>query len=1450
MRQTRLQLCNVGAGKALGTMLKQEGWEIETLHNPNVSDADLCDPKSRLFLAVKGVYEALRGIANMLEPLKETSNSKSRRRSLDRPLIQREMLIKGCVDIVGSGALERVLRIVTLPYSSTLVTGGTWIVSLDKIDLIGETCRLLANLSPLLLAEEAASTGCAAWSSAVYDALHSVLTCDDGEHGEYAADLQVLHSDALRGLGALAHFEPLKTLILDKSLPRLLFLNNLDDQQEVSNAAGHVLLSLGFTDDEITVQEAGNDPKLLVDWFCLKRSLLLQAMARAELKSMLAEMWRLPIDDIGDKTILKLHQELCSTSEQTSSDTVRDSLHPRIFHNFTQDQDSHALRQSILEQYTHIYGVDASLLHVASSGSGDSNSRASREETGIHLLSAQTFPLNHPITEKQWILGHASAMDAAVQYESKICSVGIMPKRIQTLLDSCFPSSILRNNVVPVDDLRMQSSFDFRALMMPKRRYFSFSREGYLLVRLCEKQVPATEDIHWSLNFTDSTFSGEFAQSLVQTLYLCPLLSGLSFARSSEWLAQNKASGGNQADDEGLLVNLIGLLPPWVSCLTFDGILQDRDLRSLVAVLGSRKLLGPRGDGVPSSDNDTTSNMASHGNVEFIGIRCSPQIMQETWNSFFDLLGKTGPGKRSVASMPLSALAMLDLSGNEMGDELAAKVLELVHQKDSGCNVEQLDLSGNRIGRGTNVVRVLIAYAEYYRYDRKFGSPSSPSPLGWKSTLHTLVLADNDLFLGRCALEICALLRRDTLCLRFLDLSNNGLEGDPYQVLVSSILENTSLVHLNLSRNKFSPSLVDLLVDRINSPDAVSRLSFLSLEYNSPPITGRQRDEMGRFLGKSRKESILGQLRQEQSFMGEEFGTVINRDGLAMEHQESTLMNIPRDNWLPSGRRRSRTVPSTGPQLDFQDVGNMITVLFSAPLVFADAENTLHPFAKLDFDMERELLWQCMKEASRDIELFFDSAHHSRLLASIAKRCKCLHYSGHGHPHFLPFEDGMGGPNWLNVADIKELLVSGDEVPFKFVFVSACHSGLAGETFASAGVPHVVCCRQEKELKDTAALAFTRSFYLALAVGHTVRESFDQGCKAVRATPYLKDPENEMKKFVLLPRDGNHDVPVFRARPIPEWPKPTREMINEKDPEKGRFARRLSRGRSLAAFGARGSEIGTRNMMQEDPAPSVPPFFIGRDVDMFYLLTSLLKMKKRLVNVLGEPGVGRSSLVCGLCHYINERASTITEIDHIYFIKPKHGGRNVSCRSLVRQLLDKVKETGAYRSSAEDEADVESMLEVICRRLKNAKALIVFDRIELLEMSDDADDLTMILSTLLYDTKQVKVVLTGRGPLGHSSIGGQVEHRYELGPLNVTNSIRLFGHLCPHLHTPSERELFFVRLNKQCGKCIGLFPGDDQMGERARKVLNMVGGGIPAKIEKAAYSISKEAFVELRDFSS
>ena len=1385
-RLTRLQLCEADAAKALGTTLRECFPALVPLLDIEGYGADFHDPKSPLIMSVKDVHEALRALANIFEEPAEGATKYSGQLSMSPT----EVLNKGWLDMVESDGMESLIWIATLPHRPSPLSQIN-LDFVDRGDLITEACRSLANLSPYLLSDLTKSEGSANWTIKVFETLDRILhTIDESIPTGYDESLEVKLS-ALKGLCSLAEFEPLKIRIVDKTLSKLLEIKAMSGDDS-GNAANQVLLSLGLTENQIIVQLAGNDPSFLVDWFCLQRSLIIQAMAREEIRAKLSEMWDVPLSDTEFQDTIKL-----LPPQQPDMHTWSFSA-GEIFENFTNDADSYTFRKSLREQYTNIYHFESS------------RSRGNAfDENTESLLVSQVFPVNHVKMERDWILNHRREVEASKEKGRSFCGSGALSERVEILLDNCFPCTLLRGDIVPINDFSPSSTFDFRALMMPQRQYFSFRREGQLLARLCEKHGATVDsvDVHWTLAFTNSSFQGEFVESLVQSLYLCPMITGLSFAKKAEFFSVIGDSKTYSDGGAGLLANLTGSLPPWVSHLTFDNVLRDKDLKSLVTILETMGKLSAPID---------TGDVQSQGKFRCISIRNSPHISRDTWEAFFKLLPSS---TRGPAPMPLSSLKILDLSGNKLGDEASARILELLHEKDSGCQVEKLDLSGNRIGRGERTIQVFQSYTDYYRYRQKQGTTNTKG--GWTSSLTTLNLGDNDLFLGQLAIEILALLQNNALCLTSLDLSNNGLEGDAYQLVAATLPKNNTLSHLNLSGNKFSSPLVDFILHHLADEGVEDTISSLLFEDNSPPLSLAQQDKLDKFLRKMRKMAIERHIKGQDTELddGDEIAPVI---------KAFSSMG-------PYGRHG----------IDTGD--NMITVLFSAPLVFQGQDDNLHPFAKLDFEMERELLWQCMKEASRDIELSFDNAHHDRLLATLTKRCSCLHYSGHGHERFLPFEDGMGGPNWLDVQDIKELISRDGLAPFKFVFVSACHSGLAGETFASAGVPHVVCCRQDYELKDTAALAFTRSFYLALAVGNTVKESFEQGCKAVRATPNLRDPEKEMEKFILLPRDGNHNVPVFQASRVPYWPKQTSAGPSRLTKMNSR--RGLTR-RSVGAVGGTGSkstELSVRNMIQEDPAPSAPNFFFGREVDMYKVLTALLKFKKRLVTVFGEAGIGKSALLCALCHYINERSTTIIDVEHIYFIRAKRSGRNehASCFGLVRQLMEKVVEAGKM-TAVDADSDLETMLDAICRALKNDKALIVFNTNDLLESGEAYEEMPMILNTMLYDTKHVKVVLTSRKSLSQPSIGGQVEYLYKVEPLNFENTARLFANLCPHLHTSSERNRLLKKLVHD-NEYADAFPSTDWLIEPYRSIFLKLGNGNPAKIEKAAYSISPK---DLRDLST
>jgi len=202
-------------------------------------------------------------------------------------------------------------------------------------------------------------------------------------------------------------------------------------------------------------------------------------------------------------------------------------------------------------------------------------------------------------------------------------------------------------------------------------------------------------------------------------------------------------------------------------------------------------------------------------------------------------------------------------------------------------------------------------------------------------------------------------------------------------------------------------------------------------------------------------------------------------------------------------------------------------------------------------------------------------------------------------------------------------------------------------------------------------------------------------------------------------------------------------------------------------------------------------------------------------------------------------------LNGVVFVKTKQGRGGDRCRLLIQSLFNKLVEAGKALLPTEImQLDMEDLFEHVCKALKNTKALIVFDRTELLENNDEAQDFPMFLSTLFRETRTVRVLLTGRRPLGIPSIGGVVEHHYKLGGLNFANTVRLFANLCPHLHTPAERHQFFTRMIIDAHQA-DLMASDPNISERTKKWFEVLGNGMPAGAEQAAYSVPAEEVTNL-----
>ena len=59
--------------------------------------------------------------------------------------------------------------------------------------------------------------------------------------------------------------------------------------------------------------------------------------------------------------------------------------------------------------------------------------------------------------------------------------------------------------------------------------------------------------------------------------------------------------------------------------------------------------------------------------------------------------------------------------------------------------------------------------------------------------------------------------------------------------------------------------------------------------------------------------------------------------------------------------------------------------------------------------------------------------------------------------------------------------------------IASCHSEMLGRIFLDAGVEHVICVDKKKEIRDKAAIVFSRTFYSCIfkSSAFTICEAFD-----------------------------------------------------------------------------------------------------------------------------------------------------------------------------------------------------------------------------------------------------------------------------------------------------------------------------------------------------------------------
>mmetsp|Transcript_7491 Transcript_7491/g.10548 ORF Transcript_7491/g.10548 Transcript_7491/m.10548 type:complete len:1407 (-) Transcript_7491:707-4927(-) len=348
---------------------------------------------------------------------------------------------------------------------------------------------------------------------------------------------------------------------------------------------------------------------------------------------------------------------------------------------------------------------------------------------------------------------------------------------------------------------------------------------------------------------------------------------------------------------------------------------------------------------------------------------------------------------------------------------------------------------------------------------------------------------------------------------------------------------------------------------------------------------------------------------------------------------------------------------------------------------------------------------------------------------AITLGCQVLHYSGHGQRNNLVFEDNEAKAQLLEVKALRKLFEVGNSCrTVKVVFVAACYSEASGNAFVGAGVKHVIAVRIDQSLEDKAAIIFTKQFYLALTNDHTVKEAFDIAKEAVKSSSV---GSAESEKFLLLPKDKNHNVRIFAELP----PGSVIDLTPPPPP-------------------------------QNLTAPS--PYFIGRNNEMQKAIHLLKDNETRIITLTGTFGIGKAETATAISRYCLQRSWFE---DGMVLIDLKDS-KDKGPKSILSQIA-KTLRIEAKRQNQKQQNSTPSDEEIL-KRLEKKNILIMILRIDEIMSSNPEwrDELSSLITQMLRNCLKIKLLTTScvkiRKLLGFPR--SILESTIPVGPMNDFHS--------------------------------------------------------------------------------
>ena len=148
----------------------------------------------------------------------------------------------------------------------------------------------------------------------------------------------------------------------------------------------------------------------------------------------------------------------------------------------------------------------------------------------------------------------------------------------------------------------------------------------------------------------------------------------------------------------------------------------------------------------------------------------------------------------------------------------------------------------------------------------------------------------------------------------------------------------------------------------------------------------------------------------------------------------------------------------------------------------------------------------------------------------IKEKPRIVHFCGHGTGHQgLVLENDAGQPQLLSTEALTNLFKIFDR-RIECIVLNACHSGIQGEQI-NQHINYLIATK--KEIRDDAALLFTKGFYDALFNGERYQTAYELGCNRIHLELYKSNHSDrklvpvyseEESKYINLEQ---HEILLF-----------------------------------------------------------------------------------------------------------------------------------------------------------------------------------------------------------------------------------------------------------------------------------------------------------------------------------